>query len=169
MKPVFYHCVSRVVDRKLAFGPDEKEKFRTLMRMQENFTGCRVVSYCLMCNHLHLLLEVPPPPEGGFSDGDLLMRLNAIYNEAFVAVVAKELAEARQSTGDGGDQRAEGIHGRFTYRMHDLGEFMKTLMQRFTQWFNRTHERTGNLWEEAFKSISWKTESPRRRSRRIST
>jgi hypothetical protein len=49
--PVFYHCISRVVDRKLVFGPDEKEKFRTFMRMQENFTGCRVVAYCLMCNH----------------------------------------------------------------------------------------------------------------------
>ena len=46
--PVFYHCISRVVDRKLVFGPDEKEKFRTFMRMQENFTGCRAVAYCLM-------------------------------------------------------------------------------------------------------------------------
>ena len=45
------------------------------------------------------------------------------------------------------------IHERFTYRMHDLSEFMKTLMQRFTQWFNRTHKRSGNLWEEAFKSV----------------
>ncbi len=45
------------------------------------------------------------------------------------------------------------IHQRFTYRMHDLSEFMKTLMQRFTQWFNRTHQRTGNLWEEAFRSV----------------
>jgi hypothetical protein len=30
---------------------------------------------------------------------------------------------------------------------------MKTLMQRFTKWFNRTHSRTGNLWEDAFKSV----------------
>jgi hypothetical protein len=30
---------------------------------------------------------------------------------------------------------------------------MKTLMQRFTQWFNRTHERSGNLWEDVFKSV----------------
>jgi hypothetical protein len=30
---------------------------------------------------------------------------------------------------------------------------MKTLMQRFTKWFNRTHARTGNLWEDAFKSV----------------
>ncbi len=30
---------------------------------------------------------------------------------------------------------------------------MKTLMQRFTKWFNRTHARSGNLWEDAFKSV----------------
>ncbi len=26
-------------------------------------------------------------------------------------------------------------------------------LQRFTRWFNRTHERTGTLWEERFKSV----------------
>ena len=52
MKPVFYHCISRVVDRNLVFGPDEKEKFRAMMRMQENFSGCRVVCYCLMGNQM---------------------------------------------------------------------------------------------------------------------
>jgi hypothetical protein len=30
------------------------------MRMQEQFTGGEVVSYCLMCNYFHRLLEVPP-------------------------------------------------------------------------------------------------------------
>ena len=74
-KPIFYHIVSRVVERRFAFGPEEKEKFRSLMRMQEKFTGCRVVSYCLMCNHFHLLLEVPPMAEGGLSDEGLLKRL----------------------------------------------------------------------------------------------
>ena len=67
-KPVFYHVISRVVDRRFAFGPVEKEKFRALMRLQEKFTGCRVVSYCLMCNHFHILLEVPPMANGGLSD-----------------------------------------------------------------------------------------------------
>ena len=155
MKPVFYHCVSRVVDRKLVFGPAEKEKFRTLMRMQEKFAGCRVVAYCLMCNHFHLLLEVPPAPVEGFSDEELLGRLRAIYGEAFVAEVALELAEARRKVGEGLADEAlvARIHERFTYRMHDLSEFMKTLVQRFTQWFNRTHQRTGNLWEDAFKSV----------------
>jgi putative transposase len=63
----------------------EREKFRTFMRMQENFSGCRVLSYCIMSNHFHILLEVPPLPEGEISDELLLKRLAAIQSEAVVA------------------------------------------------------------------------------------
>lgn len=76
--------------------------------------------YCLMCNHIHLLVEVPPVPEGGFSDEALLGRLGAIYSEAFVAEVAKDLAEARQKVKDGLADESVAvarIHKRFTYRM----------------------------------------------------
>ena len=155
-KPVLYHVISRVVDRRFVLGTEEKEKFRTLMRMQENFTGCRAISYCLMDNHFHLLLEVPPMAETGISDQELLKRLSAIYGEAFVAGVAKELADARTTvyTGESGMAEAvEAIHKRFTYRMQDLAEFMKGLLQRFTQWFNRAHSRSGTLWEDRFKSV----------------
>jgi putative transposase len=135
---------------------EEKERFRMLMRMQENFSGCRVLSYCLMCNHFHILLEVPPMAEGGLADEALLKRLSAIYGEVFVAGVAKELVDARAAdyvTEAGLDEAVAAIHQRFTYRMHDLGEFMKGLLQRFTQWFNRAHARTGRLWEDRFKSV----------------
>jgi len=154
-KPAIYHCISRVVERRFAFGVEEKERFRTLMRMMENFTGCRVLSYGLMCNHIHLLLEVPPRPVGGVSDADFLMRLSVLYGEAFVADVAAQLDAARHEGGvDGGNpERLAEIKGRFDYRMHDLGQFMKGLMQRFTQWFNGRHKRKGSLWEERFKSV----------------
>ncbi len=36
-------------------------------------------------------------PEGGISDEELLKRLSAIYSEAFVAVVGKELLNARKA------------------------------------------------------------------------
>jgi putative transposase len=150
VKPVIYHCISRVVDRRFAFEKAEREHFRMFMRMQENFSGCRVLSYCVMSNHFHLLLEVPPMAVGGISDEELLKRLSATNSEAFVAVVAQELAEARSQERE--EWVAE-IHARFTYRMHNLSEFMKTLLQRFTRWFNRKHERSGTLWEERFKSV----------------
>jgi REP element-mobilizing transposase RayT len=153
---VIYHCVSRVVDRRFAFDIDEKEKLRTFMRMYENFSGCQVLAYCLMSNHLHVLLEVTPMPQRGLTDESLLKRLGSIHNEAQVAEVARELAEARQKVAAGLGEEAVlvgRIHERFTYRMHDLSEFMKGFMQRFTQWHNRTHKRKGHLWEDRFRSV----------------
>ena len=154
-KPAIFHCISRVVDRKFRFLDEEREEFRMFMRMMENFSGCRVLSYCVMSNHFHLLVEVPPLPEGGLTDAELLQRLGVFYGENFVKFVADELAAARTEGGvEGGNPaRVAEIHARFTYRMHSLSEFMKTLLQRFTRWFNRTHERTGTLWEERFKSV----------------
>ena len=95
-------------------------------------------------------------PREGLSDDGLLQRLSAIYSEAFVAEVAKELAEARQQVADGLAEVAvvvARIHQRFTRRMHNLAEFLKGLLQRYTQWHNRTHERAGTLWEGRFKSV----------------
>ena len=147
---MIYHCISGVVDRRFVFAERECEAFRMFMRMYENFSSCRVLSYCVMSNHFHLLLEVPMPTEGGLSDEVLLQRLSALYSEAFVAGVAAALAEARKSGSEGGVGE---IHARFTYRMHDLSQFMKGLLIRFTRWFNRIHARTGTLWEERFKSV----------------
>lgn len=154
-KPVIYHLVSRVVDRRFVFAERECEAFRMFMRMYENYSGCRILSYCVMSNHFHLLLEVPPMAERGLCDEVLLQRLSALYSEAFVAGVAAELAEARKAESDGSanETRVSEIHARFTYRMHDLSQFMKGLLIRFTRWFNRTHSRTGTLWEERFKSV----------------
>ena len=95
-----------------------------------------------MCNPIHILLEVPPMPAGGLSDAELLKRLRAIYSELEVAVVEKRLAEIRLAIAEGRADEAltRGIHERFTYRMHDLGEYLKTLLGRFTSWFNGSQQ-----------------------------
>jgi putative transposase len=157
-KPAIYHTIARVVDRRFAFDETDKEQFRIYMRMMENFSGCRVLSYCIMCNHFHLLLEVTPRPQAALTDEELLKRLRALYSEAFVASVAKELAKERErvtlgTSAEGVEGYVQQIHDRFTYRMHDLSEFMKTLLQRFTRWHNTRTKRRGNLWEETFKSV----------------
>jgi REP element-mobilizing transposase RayT len=160
-KPAIYHCLARVVDRRFVFEEQECESFRMFVRMYENFSACRVLAYCVMSNHFHLLLEVPPMAEGGLSDEVLLQRLGALYSEDVVAGVAAELAAARNHSvgadkegGLAGDNaKAAAIHARFTYRMHSLSEFMKGLLIRFTRWFNRQHGRKGTLWEERFKSV----------------
>jgi putative transposase len=56
----FYHCVSRVVDRRFIFqtvghGSPEAERFVRLMRRLEAFSGVSVLTYTLMSNHFHAL------------------------------------------------------------------------------------------------------------------
>jgi REP element-mobilizing transposase RayT len=56
----FYHCISRVVDRRCIFqttgyGSPKAERFVLLMRRLEAFTGVRVLTYTLMSNHFHLI------------------------------------------------------------------------------------------------------------------
>jgi hypothetical protein len=152
--PAIYHCVSRVVDRRFVFGTREKDRFVEMMRRAELFSGVRVLAHCVMSNHFHILVEIPPAPAGGLGDTDLLNRLAALYDEATVDAVANELERGRIAVAEGraDEQRIEEIHARYHYRMHDLSEFMKTLIQRFTQWFNRKNNRTGNLWEDVFRS-----------------
>ncbi len=178
-KPAIYHCVSRVVGRGFLLNAAEREHFRILMRMCEKFTGCRALSYCLMSNHFHILLEVPPMPQGGIPDEELLQRLGVFYGEAQVAEIAQEMKDAAAIRARGefelppvdeegvpltpeqeivlaeeqGQQRLQEIRSRYTRRMHDLSEFMKSLLERFTKWFNRKHGRSGTLWEDRFKSV----------------
>ena len=47
----------------------------------------------------------------------------------------------------------EQVRAKYLRRMWDLSEFMKTLKQKFTGWFNRKHGRCGTLWESRFKSV----------------
>ncbi|MEJ6643610.1 MAG: transposase, partial [Akkermansiaceae bacterium] len=170
-----YHVVTRVVDRQFVLEAEEKEQLRILLRMYERFSGCRILSYCLMSNHLHVLLEVPPGCEKGESlgrsDEELVRRLGGLYSRNATALVRKEMEAAKALiSGDYpgvadltkaerarnvrlGEEALEAIHVRYSYRMHSLSEFFKGMLQRFTCWFNREHGRRGVLWESRFRSV----------------
>jgi len=49
----------------------------------------------IICNHIHILLEVPPLAAGGLSDGELLQRLKRLYNSVMLVEMAKRLKRWR--------------------------------------------------------------------------
>lgn len=152
-KPAIYHCISRVVDRQFVLGEEEKEQFVAYMRLYEKFCQVRVLAFCVMSNHFHLLLEVPSPPEdrgASWSDEKLLKHLECLYPAAQLKEIRWKLNHFRSRDNH---KAAEALRESFFYRMWDLSQFMKTLKQRFTRWFNRHHGRKGTLWEERFKSV----------------
>lgn len=147
----YYHCLSRIVGREFLLGDEEKEHFVVLMRKLEAFHGVRAVTYCVMSNHFHLLLEIPDPEITAALDREtILHRIGLLYGEFTVETVRQELARATAAE----DSRWENeILDRYRGRMGNLSTFLQELKQRFSSWYNRRHQRKGTLWEERFKSL----------------
>ena len=150
MERAFYHCVSRVVNRDFVLGPAEKDHFLKLMRTYEKLYGLRVIAYCLMSNHFHILVEVPRRPVDLPDDDELVSRVRSTLGDKQADELAWELRHLRE-TGSG--EWAEALREKWFSRMWDVSQFMKVLKQRFTQWFNRRHQRRGTLWEDRFRSV----------------
>jgi len=152
-KPALYHCISRVVDKKKVLGVEEKEKFVEYMRIYERFCQVRILTYCVMSNHFHILVEVPEPPEDrgrSWSDEKFLRHVSCLYFGPEYEEIAQTLHRLRKQ---GAHAAAEEHRNQYFDRMWDLSQFMKTLKQRFVQWYNKEHGRVGSLWSERFKSL----------------
>ena len=54
-----YHCMSRVVNGDFIFEDTERECFVQYLREYERFCGVRVLTFAILSNHFHLMVEVP--------------------------------------------------------------------------------------------------------------
>ena len=145
-----YHVISRTACRQFLFGPKEKEVFCALLFQQAQFAGVEVLSYCIMSNHVHLLLRVAPVE--ALSDDALLRRYAAYYGESKVPLSAYSVEELRHVLAEGGSL-AEATRARIISRMGDLPAFMRELKQRFSIWYNHQHENQGTIWGARYKSL----------------
>ena len=146
----YYHVISRVVNREFVLGEEEREQFVEMMRCYEHFSGVRVLTYCVMSNHFHLLLAVPRRPDALPDDRALLARAKAIFSPQEHGTLRWKLEHWHKT---GAVAEAEALRAKVCGRMWDLGLYMKGLKQRFGGWFNRRRGRRGTLWEERFKSV----------------
>ena len=144
----YYHCMSRIIHGEMRLNDMEKERFRKTMRAVAEFAGVEIRTYALMDNHIHLLLMVPEKCE--IAEEEVLCRIKALYGKTRASNVAFELKKLRD---DEREAEAEALLHSYTYRMHDLSQFMKMLMQRITMSYNKRHGLRGHLWEQRFKSI----------------
>lgn len=145
-----YHVISRVVDRQMFFGEGEKQRFRELSQAYAEFSGIQIVAWCLMDNHFHLLLRVPPNAAEEavkLGEEEILRRLRLIYRENQVAEIERVLGQCNT------EESRRRILEVYTKRMGDLAMYMRTLKQRFSRWYNWKHERRGTLWEDRYKSV----------------
>jgi hypothetical protein len=120
------------------------------------FSGVRLVTYCIMGNHFHALVEVPKREiwlerfagEGG--EEKLFEHLRTLYSKEFVGLLKQELEELRRLGMDTlALARLEAIKKRFC----DLSIYVKEVKERFSRWFNKRRGRKGTLWMDRYKSV----------------
>jgi putative transposase len=151
-----YHVMSRTCGGEVFFDDVEKEALKRLMWRLADFCGVKLVTYCIMGNHFHLLVEVPKRdvwlerfsgPEG---EEKLLEHLAILYSKTYVGLLRQDLAELRRMGLENRVQeKLEAIKKRFC----DLSIFVKEVKERFSRWFNKRRGRRGTLWMDRFKSV----------------
>ena len=128
----------------------ERERLVEILREYEEFCGVRILTYCVMSNHFHVLVEVPKRPENLPSAEEVLQRLRKLSCIQFLGAFEHSLAAFRRNQDSAGEQRYLESYYR---RMWDVSWFLRLVKQRFSSWYNHRHERKGTLWEERFKSV----------------
>ena len=146
----FYHVVSRIANKAFLLNNDEKkEVFVNMLHRAAEFSGVDVITYVVMDNHFHLCVRVSKR-EGEVPENEIMRRVGVLYGEDRRAALEKRLAGYRE---EGDDIAVAAELEKLRARMGDLSEFMKTLKQRVSQWYNSNYSHEGTLWSGRFKSV----------------
>ncbi|WP_395751252.1 transposase [Prosthecobacter sp.] len=151
-----YHVMSRTCGGEVFFDNVEKEALRRIIWRMAEFSGIKIVTYCLMGNHFHLLAEVPHRQswlqrfDGPSGEDKLFDHLSILYSRTYLGLLRDELTDLRaRGMTTLADQRIETLKKRFC----DLSLFVKEIKERFSRWFNKRRGRRGTLWMDRFKSV----------------
>ncbi|MEZ7843927.1 MAG: transposase [Opitutales bacterium] len=141
--------MTRAVNGERLFHDREKEILRKIIWQVADFSGVEVLTYCVLSNHFHVLIRVMG--DQVVSDAELMRRFRVLCPKP--TKYQTESAKVMESQLCAGGVEADAIRRKLLARMSDVSEFMKTVKQRFSVWYNRSHQRYGTLWAERFKSV----------------
>ena len=145
----YYHVISRVIEQRFYLETKEKDVFRDMMWRVAEFSGVQIITYTVMDNHFHMLIQVPEAKV--ITEDEVLRRISLIYRDRDWNRLFQQYERVKDS---GSTVWLDKWLKQYTNRMYDLSEFMKTLKSRYTIWYNKNHEaRVGTLWSDRFRSV----------------
>ena len=127
----YYHVISRTVHQKFLLGNTEKEMFVKMVQKYSSLYFVKVIGYCVMSNHFHLLIKVEP--ETKFSDKEVedRVRKNVKLKDENAIIDVKY----------------------YRKRLENISEFMRQVKQSFSRWYNSVNNVRGTFWSDRYKSV----------------
>jgi len=130
-----YHIYNRIAHSVRFLNEEEKNDLLDRMRRVSEFCGIRLLSWCLMTNHFHLLVFLPNPQP--LSVEEIQRRLTllrpderAVFYDGFVLNRAPR---------------------EITKRMFNIGMMMKIIKENFTIAYNGRTGHHGTMWEGPYR------------------
>ena len=146
----YHHLTSRIAHQVFFMTDEVRNDFLEMIRRAADFCGIRLVAWCIMTNHFHILAYLPAPE--ALSEDEVLRRYGVLKGRVKRETLEKELASMRMNkkTGEATAQaRLKSIVG----SMYKVGVFMKILKQWLTQEYNSRYTHRGTLWEGVYKDV----------------
>ena len=132
----FYHLCGKVAGVIGEYPLDDKRcrrKIVDFIRLFSKVYCCRVLGFCIMGNHYHLVVHMDSPRP--LNRKELRDRAEILYKKTIL------------------DAWFEANWKRFEERIFDVSELMRSLQSKIARWFNVTHNRQGRFWADRFKSV----------------
>ena len=128
----YYHIVSKTVGGEYYLGDIEKEKLLALIKRYSSIYFIKVIGFCIMDNHFHLLVKTINNSE--IPDNEVIGRVVNYYK-----IKAKDITKETLQ--------------KYRDKMSDISEYVKDIKVQFSRWYNRINNRSGYFWGDRFKSV----------------
>ena len=86
-----YHLISRVAHRAYFLDGDERTRLVDFVRRVAEFSGVKLLAYCVMSNHFHVVVYIGRPEP--LSDAEIVRRISALYSDVRFEQVMKKWNE----------------------------------------------------------------------------
>jgi len=127
----YYHIISRTVHQQYLLGNREKEMFLKIVKRFSCFYFVKVIGYCIMSNHFHLLIKTEPEHKYTDEEVEERVRRNIKLTEGNSLI---DIAYYRK-------------------RLENISEYMRQVKQSFSRWYNRINRVKGTFWSDRYKSV----------------
>jgi len=142
-----HHLTSRIAHRVYFLKDDERNDLMEIVCRAAEFTGVKLVGWCIMTNHFHLLVYLPERQP--VDEEEVLRRYGVLKGAAAARDMAMSFAKWRAAGASGEDSVVRWLDDQ-RRRMYDIGSFMKIVKQWFTEDYNSRNSHKGTLWEAAY-------------------
>ena len=153
-----HHLTSRIAHRVYFLKEEERNAFQDLMLRVAFFCGLRLLGWCIMENHFHILVYLPSPEI--LPQDEVISRYRSLSGVMGRDDLACDFDRwARQ--GETGAKLINEAVRRLRNRMYSIAWFMKLVKQWFTEGYNSCNSHKGTMWEATYHDrVIFELDSP---------